>query len=70
MQALSRFVRRAVFGALGLTVVACASSTAPSQGVTNPQPANRCFGRDAACVADNDCCSLWCVNGQCERKQP
>jgi hypothetical protein len=51
------------------SVVACAES-GPSQGVTNPQAPNRCLPRGSNCAVDGDCCTLWCVNGTCVRKNP
>jgi hypothetical protein len=31
---------------------------------------DRCARTEASCVRDDDCCSLWCVGGLCERHQP
>jgi hypothetical protein len=50
--------------------VACAGSNSPTQGATNPQPNDRCLALHTACNVDGDCCSLWCVNGECRQKQP
>jgi hypothetical protein len=57
-------------------LVCCGSSH--DSGVTNMQapnqpnvaPSSRCLSSGTDCVADNDCCSQWCVNGRCTRKQP
>ncbi|MGD0675838.1 MAG: hypothetical protein ABSC94_10495 [Polyangiaceae bacterium] len=53
-----------------LPFLACASSSNSAPGVTNAQGNGRCLDRDANCVANSDCCTLWCVNGVCARKQP
>jgi len=71
---------------LGLaTLVCCGASSQKSvaePGATNMQaPENytisgkrpssgQCFQRDEACAVNNDCCSLWCVNGYCAIRQP
>lgn len=70
MDAVTRTVRRAAFGAVALALAACASSKGPSPGATSPQAPNQCLAHGASCVADNDCCTLWCANGVCARKQP
>jgi hypothetical protein len=57
-------------------LVCCGSSQ--GSGVTNAQPPNRtsvvpggkCLSRGSDCVADSDCCTEWCVNSICTRKQP
>jgi hypothetical protein len=51
-------------------VAACAGSSGPTQGATSPQASDRCLALHTACNVDGDCCSLWCVNGECRQKQP
>jgi hypothetical protein len=59
-----------------VALVCCGSSH--DSGVMNTQPSDRttvvpggkCLSRDSLCVANNDCCSEWCVNGVCTRKSP
>jgi hypothetical protein len=52
--------------------ISCGASNAPP-GSTNMQPPSNpdaCLHRGTTCVLDNDCCSLWCVNGVCTRRSP
>jgi hypothetical protein len=58
-----------VASALFVALVACAGSDQVSPGVANPQAPNTCLDRSAACAKSSDCCSLWCVNGECRQKQ-
>jgi hypothetical protein len=48
-----------------VTVLSCASSLhAPAR---TPQ---RCAVAEARCSSDADCSSMWCVNGECEQRDP
>jgi hypothetical protein len=58
-----------VASVLFVALVACAGSDQVSPGVANPQAPNTCLDRAAACAKSSDCCSLWCVNGECRQKQ-
>ena len=57
-----------LLGVLG----ACASSNENSEGVANPQAPNvtQCLDLVAQCARNDDCCSRWCVNGECTRQEP
>jgi hypothetical protein len=55
---------------VALEVAACSHSTSSGTGVTNAQPGGHCLPKRAACVANDDCCTLWCANGVCTTKQP
>jgi hypothetical protein len=67
-----RFVAPALALATGL--LACASSgttTNEPLGVANPQaPSQQCSHLRHACIQHSDCCSQWCANGECARKEP
>jgi hypothetical protein len=58
---------------IALALAACASSSTQSQGakgVTSMQAPNRCLQLESSCARDDDCCSLSCMNGVCERREP
>jgi hypothetical protein len=63
-----RSIARALLAAaVGLTLIACFNTTKTEHvtpGVTNPQPQS-CQPRGGVCRTNDDCCSLWCVNGTC-----
>jgi hypothetical protein len=66
--------RFALVSALTLGVsAACAgpatNMTSTTGGTVNANTA-QCAGRHSSCVTDNDCCSLWCVDGSCARREP
>jgi hypothetical protein len=65
---------KALFRVLGpvfaLCAIAACGSSNTSAGVPNMQPGSACLGRGVACSFDADCCSQWCANGICSRKQP
>lgn len=65
-----RLAAPALFCAIGL--VACAGSSADGRkGVTNLQPSSHsCLQLSSSCAVDDDCCSLWCANGECTRREP
>jgi hypothetical protein len=63
-------LRLSLIGLVALSLFACASSTEPGKGVTSPQKMPACLESGTLCRADDDCCSLWCVNGACEHKEP
>jgi hypothetical protein len=53
--------------ALAVVVAAC--------GATNPRPTvatgEQCSRWDGqSCTRDTQCCSLWCVNDACARREP
>ena len=57
-------------------VISCGAS--PTQSASN-SPAgplasgddhDDCIHHGMSCSRDNDCCTLWCVNGVCTRKSP
>jgi hypothetical protein len=43
-------------------------STTVTSGFVSPSKdeAPACAVTDSVCTNDNDCCSTWCVSGQCE----
>jgi hypothetical protein len=54
--------------------VACAG---PDTGVTTTTAGSvqggappQCMHRHSACEKDDDCCTLWCASGSCERREP
>jgi hypothetical protein len=39
--------------------------------ITGKRPSSgQCFQRGDKCAVNNDCCSLWCANGYCARREP
>jgi hypothetical protein len=68
MRTIPRTVGLVLVGAL--TLLACGASNQDGTGVTNQQAPGTCLSRDTPCDKDADCCSLWCVNGECHQKQP
>jgi hypothetical protein len=66
-------VRRAFFSfaLAAATLIACAGpqpgTTTTTGGTVSPA---HCALTSAPCERDSDCCSLWCVNGLCTRRQP
>jgi hypothetical protein len=73
----TRFVSAVFAHLLVVSALVCCGSSHDS-GVTNVQGPDRttvvsggkCLSRDSVCIANNDCCSEWCVNGICTRKSP
>lgn len=68
IKSISRLMGPLVAGSVGL--LACAGSSSSGKGAENARPSSQCLDLHSACSADNDCCSLWCVNGECRQKQP
>jgi hypothetical protein len=61
--------------AYGTVVAACASTGAATVSVTHttsaePATTNSCYANDLGCTQNEDCCSFWCVNGECEQREP
>jgi hypothetical protein len=52
-----------------LVVGACAE-TASGQPSTTTTTGAQCLDNGTSCVEHNECCSAWCVNGECTRRQP
>ncbi|HEX4459195.1 MAG TPA: hypothetical protein VIA18_14555 [Polyangia bacterium] len=48
-------------------VAGCASATPTSAHLAG---ANQCWSDGTQCTRSSDCCSMWCVNWYCERKEP
>jgi len=57
---------KAIF-AVGAVLVACLDTTATSQTTTTGAT---CIYNEKACKLSVECCSQWCVNGECEMRQP
>lgn len=64
-RATARLFAVAVVGAL--LAAACAR---PAAGGGAAPGADRCLQEHEPCVADRDCCSMWCANRWCERREP
>jgi hypothetical protein len=64
------FLRLSLVGLVALAMFACASTTEQGKGVMSQQKMPACLDSGTQCRADGDCCSLWCVNGACERREP
>jgi hypothetical protein len=43
--------------------------TTTTSGTLEARP-ETCAHVETSCIRDDDCCSLWCVGGLCERRQP
>lgn len=53
---------------LGLVTISCAATTGAPK--TSASAASQCESNSTRCTANDQCCSLWCVNGYCERREP
>ncbi len=51
----------------GVTSVVTACSSSSFVPARAPE---QCAVREAKCTSDLDCRSTWCVNGECERREP
>jgi hypothetical protein len=56
-----------VLGGVGIASASCAGQTTSTPVETT---SGQCILTGNVCVADADCCSLWCVSGHCQRRQP
>jgi hypothetical protein len=56
---------------LGGALVAVAASCAEtSHEATVHTTSAGCMSSGSHCTQDADCCSIWCVGGECQRRQP
>jgi hypothetical protein len=63
-------VRATVVVVLAAAVlVACAASHGSRNARLGSGP-GACWDVDSTCGRSGECCSLWCVNGFCERREP
>jgi hypothetical protein len=53
--------------AAALTALAIASCASSQTSARSPEA---CAANDVKCSTDKDCCSLWCVNGECQTRDP
>lgn len=54
------------FVTVATLVIACGAEPIGEVQTSGAQ----CIAREAACHRDSECCSSWCVNGVCERREP
>jgi hypothetical protein len=65
-----RAVRVLVVGVfVTLALVACAATNGTRDYKLGSGP-DACWATESGCRRDNDCCSLWCVNGVCDTRNP
>jgi hypothetical protein len=50
-------------------VLAAACSSAVPVGQI-PTTGAQCLAVESACHMDSECCTMWCVNGACDRREP
>lgn len=67
---------RIVVAALGCGVLllsACATTRSASVGITRTtsgEQNSQCVFEYGSCARSDDCCSLWCLNGECALMSP
>jgi hypothetical protein len=50
-------------------LAACGASNGNRDSKLGRGP-DACWATESRCRRDNDCCSLWCVNGVCDTRDP
>jgi hypothetical protein len=53
---------------LAFVTVAC--TLADRRTATLGPPSDTCLASEADCTHSHQCCSNWCVNGECENREP
>jgi Dickkopf N-terminal cysteine-rich region len=62
-------MRISVF-ALLLALVTAACTLVDRRVATLGPPGDSCLATEADCTRSHQCCSDWCVNGECETREP
>jgi hypothetical protein len=60
---------RYVVTAFFVVVAVVSGCSEYSKDPSAPGGPNACLREGAACVRQNDCCSMWCANGDCTHKE-
>ncbi len=55
---------------VGLLLLSLSCASTPHRSATASRSSSKCFANSTRCDVNADCCSLWCVNGYCERREP
>ncbi|HEX4459190.1 MAG TPA: hypothetical protein VIA18_14530 [Polyangia bacterium] len=59
-----------LLAALVWTLALGAGCAAARANFTLVTPAEQCTDQGSACIYSHECCSMWCVYGYCERREP
>jgi len=59
-----------VFVLLMTGACAASSTTSARQARRLGRDPDSCLDVESDCIRSSQCCSLWCVNGECERREP
>ena len=71
METCRLLVRALALALVAFGSVASCAGEAANQPLQPPMlTSGSCLSRNVACMTNSDCCSLWCVNGYCETKEP